>query len=183
MVTILVGSAAAGLLLKARHVQVCDARNGGQRTEARLINTSYPFNRCAILFSQNIVANFSIPNSDAMNIESLRDYCLSKPAATEGFPFGEDTLVFKVMEKIFLLVSLSSNPLQFNAKADPEKAIELREQFAAIIPGYHMNKKHWNTVIADGSLSNVLLKEIISDSYNLVVKSLPKKDRDALAHQ
>ena len=79
------------------------------------------------------------------------------------------------MEKIFLLVSLSSNPLQFNAKADPEKAIELREQFAAIIPGYHMNKKHWNTVIADGSLSNVLLKEIISDSYNLVVKSLPKK--------
>ena len=81
------------------------------------------------------------------------------------------------MEKIFLLVSLSSNPLQFNAKADPEKAIELREQFAAIIPGYHMNKKHWNTVIADGSLSNVLLKEIISDSYNLVVKSLPKRPR------
>ncbi len=118
-----------------------------------------------------------------MDIESLRDYCLSKPAATEGFPFGEDTLVFKVMEKIFLLVALDSSPLQFNAKADPEKAIDLREQYAAIKPGYHMNKKHWNTVITDGSLSNALLKEIITDSYDLVVRSLPKKDRDALSHK
>lgn len=115
-----------------------------------------------------------------MDIESLRDYCLSKPAVAEGFPFGEDTLVFKVMDKIFLLISLSSSPLQFNAKADPEKAIELREQYAAILPGYHMNKKHWNTVVADGSLPNALLKEMIDDSYNLIVQSLPKKQREAL---
>src|SRR6186997_2406006 len=102
-----------------------------------------------------------------MDIEWLREYCLLKPAVTEGFPFGEDVLVFKVMNKIFLLVPLSSSPLQFNAKADPEKAIELREQYAAVQPGYHMNKKHWNTVIADGSLSNALVKAMIDDSYDL----------------
>ena len=115
-----------------------------------------------------------------MNIETLREYCLAKKAITEGFPFGEDTLVFKVMNKIFLLVSLSSSPLQFNAKCDPDKAIELREQYDAVQPGYHMNKKHWNTVIADGSLSNALLKEMIDDSYDLIIESLPKKDREAL---
>ncbi|QEC68452.1 MmcQ/YjbR family DNA-binding protein [Panacibacter ginsenosidivorans] len=110
-----------------------------------------------------------------MDIETLREYCLAKKAATEGFPFGEDTLVFKVMNKIFLLVSLSSSPLQFNAKCDPDKAIELREQYYAVQPGYHMNKKHWNTIIMDGSLSNTLLKEMINNSYNLIVQSLPKK--------
>ena len=115
-----------------------------------------------------------------MNIETLREYCLSKKAVTEDFPFGEDTLVFRVLNKIFLLVSLSSNPLQFNAKCDPDKAIELREQYDTVQPGYHMNKKHWNTVIAGGSLSNALLKEMIDDSYNLIVESLPKKDREAL---
>ena len=87
-----------------------------------------------------------------MNVEALREYCLSKKASTEDFPFGEETLVFRVMNKIFLLVSLYSNPLQFNAKCDPEKAIELREEHDAIKPGYHMNKKHWNTVIIDGSI-------------------------------
>ena len=112
-----------------------------------------------------------------MNIETLREYCLSKKAAEEGFPFGEDTLVFKVKGKIFLLVSLGSNPLQFNAKCEPEKAIELREQYDAVQPGYHMNKKHWNTVIVDGRLSTGLLKEMIDDSYDLVVQSLPKKLR------
>lgn len=115
-----------------------------------------------------------------MDIETLREYCLAKKAVTEDFPFGEDTLVFRVMNKIFLLVSLSSNPLQFNAKCDPGKAIELREQYDAIIPGYHMNKQHWNTVIMDGRLSNTLITEIINDSYNLIVKSLSKKDREAL---
>lgn len=115
-----------------------------------------------------------------MNIETLREYCLSKKAVTEDFPFGEDTLVFRVMNKIFLLVSLSSSPLQFNAKCDPDKAIELREQHDAIIPGYHMNKKHWNTIIMDGSLSNALIKEMINDSYDLIVQSLPKKDREEL---
>ena len=115
-----------------------------------------------------------------MDVETLRSYCLSKKAVTEDFPFGEDTLVFRVMNKIFLLVSLSSSPLQFNAKCAPEKAIELREQYEAIIPGYHMNKKHWNTVILDGSLSTSLIKEIIDNSYELIVQSLPKKDKEAL---
>jgi len=115
-----------------------------------------------------------------MNVETLREYCLSKKSVTEGFPFGEDTLVFKVMDKIFLLISLSANPLQFNAKCDPEKAIELREEYNSVQPGYHMNKKHWNTVSVDGSLSTALLKEMIDDSYNLIVESLPKKIRDRL---
>lgn len=84
-----------------------------------------------------------------MNIETLREYCLLKKGVSEGFPFGETTLVFKVMNKIFLLVSLDASPLQFNAKCDPDKAIELREQYDAIKPGYHMNKKHWNTVVID----------------------------------
>src|SRR4051794_19435642 len=88
-----------------------------------------------------------------MNIETLREYCLLKKEASEGFPFGETTLVFKVLAKIFLLVSLDANPLQFNAKCNPSKAIELREQYDAVQPGYHMNKKHWNTVIIDGSIS------------------------------
>jgi predicted DNA-binding protein (MmcQ/YjbR family) len=115
-----------------------------------------------------------------MNIETLREYCLSKKDAEEGFPFGENTLVFKVKGKIFLLVSLGSSPLQFNAKCEPEKAIELREQYDAVQPGYHMNKKHWNTVIVDGRLSTALLKEMIDDSYNLIVQSLPKKIREEL---
>jgi predicted DNA-binding protein (MmcQ/YjbR family) len=113
-----------------------------------------------------------------MNIETLREYCLSKKSVTEGFPFGEETLVFKVMGKIFLIVPLNTSPLQFNAKCDPEKAIALREEYMAIQPGYHQNKKHWNTVTADGSLSAALLKEMIDDSYNLIVQSLPKKLRE-----
>jgi len=115
-----------------------------------------------------------------MNIETLREYCLSKKAVTEDFPFGETTLVFRVEGKIFLLVALDASPLQFNAKCDPEKAIELREAYDAIQPGYHMNKKHWNTVIIDGSVSTGLIKEMIDDSYSLVVKSLPKKIREEL---
>ena len=104
-----------------------------------------------------------------MDIEQLRDYILQKPSVTEGFPFGEDTLVFKVNNKIFLLVGLNSNPLQFNVKCNPDKAIELREEYPEnILPGYHMNKKHWNTIIVDGTISNKLLKEMIDDSYELV---------------
>ena len=115
-----------------------------------------------------------------MDVETLRDYCLSKKSVTEGFPFGETTLVFKVMEKIFLLVSLDANPLKFNAKCEPSKAIELREQYQAIQPGYHMNKKHWNTIVVDGTVPKKLLKEMIDDSYDLVVGSLPKKLREEL---
>ena len=105
-----------------------------------------------------------------MNIEELRDYAIAKPDTEEGFPFGESTLVFKVKGKIFLLVSLDAQPLQFNAKCDPETAMELREQYDSVRPGYHMNKKHWNTVIIDGSLSKKQLKEMIDHSYALVAK-------------
>lgn len=106
-----------------------------------------------------------------MNIEELRTYILEKPSVTEGFPFGEDTLVFKVSKKIFLLTGLNSSPLQFNVKCDPEKAIELREEYpGTVLPGYHMNKKHWNTIIVDGALSKKQLKEMIDHSYNLVSK-------------
>ena len=108
-----------------------------------------------------------------MNIEELRDYCLQKPGVTEGFPFGEDTLVFKVGEKIFLLTGLDSP--SFNAKCDPELAVELREQHDEVKPGFHMNKKHWNTVHTDGSLTNKQLRNMIDHSYELVFKSLPKK--------
>jgi predicted DNA-binding protein (MmcQ/YjbR family) len=104
-----------------------------------------------------------------MNIESIRDYILKKPSVTEGFPFGEDTLVFKVNEKIFLLAGLDSLPLQFNVKCDPDKAIELRDEYPeSVLPGYHMNKKHWNTIIVDGRLTARQIKEMIDDSYTLV---------------
>ena len=104
-----------------------------------------------------------------MNIETIREYILQKPSVTEGFPFGEDTLVFKVNDKIFFLAGLESSPLQFNVKCDPDKAIELREEYLeTVLPGFHMNKKHWNTIIVDGRLSAKQLKEMIDDSYNLV---------------
>jgi len=109
-----------------------------------------------------------------MNIEELRDYVLSLKNVSESFPFGQDTLVFKTNDKIFLLVSLSSSPLQFNVKCDPEKAIELREQFSCVLPGYHMNKKHWNTIIVDGTLSQSQLKNFIKDSYDLISKKSTK---------
>ncbi|MEO6884396.1 MAG: MmcQ/YjbR family DNA-binding protein [Bacteroidia bacterium] len=109
-----------------------------------------------------------------MNSEELRDYCLTKQEVTESFPFGSDTLVFKVCGKIFLLCSLSSNPLQFNVKSDPEKITELREQYDCVLPGYHMNKRHWNTIIIDGSVSKQQLQKWINESYRLIILSLPK---------
>lgn len=105
-----------------------------------------------------------------MNIESLRDYCLSKPGAEEALPFGPDTLVFKVNGKAFLLVGLDSEDLRFNVKCDPELALELREQYPCVLPGYHMNKKHWNTVVVDGSINDAQLREWIDHSYDLVSK-------------
>lgn len=104
-----------------------------------------------------------------MNVEEIRDYALSLAEANESFPFGNDTLVFKVLGKIFLLVSLSSEALQFNVKCDPEESVELREKYSCILPGYHMNKKHWNTIIVDGTLSANQLRKFISDSYTLVL--------------
>jgi len=113
-----------------------------------------------------------------MNIESLREYCLSKPGAEETLPFGPDTLVYKVNGKIFLLTGLDEETLSFNVKCDPDKAIELREEFSCVLPGYHMNKKHWNTIVVDGSVSSKQLKEWIDHSYEQVTKkSSPKKKR------
>jgi predicted DNA-binding protein (MmcQ/YjbR family) len=113
-----------------------------------------------------------------MNIEQLRDFCLSMKYTDESLPFGPDTLVFKVCGKMFLLCGLEYTTLQFNVKCDPDKAQELRERYSCVIPGYHMNKAHWNTVIADGSVSDKQLYEWITDSYNLIVASLPKKERE-----
>jgi predicted DNA-binding protein (MmcQ/YjbR family) len=115
-----------------------------------------------------------------MNIEELRDYCISKKGVEETLPFGPDTLVFKVLGKVFLLVGLDESPLQFNVKCDPEKAIELREKYSFVKPGYHMNKKHWNTIIVDGSAKEKLLIEFIDDSYDLVVKGLSKLEQKKL---
>jgi len=111
-----------------------------------------------------------------MNIEELREYCVSKPGVTEEFPFDETTLVFKVMGKMFALTNLEGD-WNLALKCDPERAIELREQFPAIQPGYHMSKVHWNTVMMDGSLSQKLILELIDHSYQLVVNKLPKNKK------
>jgi predicted DNA-binding protein (MmcQ/YjbR family) len=102
-----------------------------------------------------------------MNIETLREYCINKPQATEGFPFGEDTLVFKVKGKVFALANLDGD-LSINLKCDPDYAIELREKYPSVTPGYHMNKKHWNTVILDGSVPDKEVFAWIDQSYELV---------------
>lgn len=108
-----------------------------------------------------------------MNIEEFREYCMSKPGVTEEFPFGENTLVFKVMGKMFALTNLDGD-WSLNLKCDPERAIELREKFPAIQPGYHMNKVHWNTVMMDGSLNKKLILELMDHSYQLVADKIPK---------
>lgn len=114
-----------------------------------------------------------------MNIEELREYCISKAGVTESFPFDEETLVFKVMDKMFALTGLNRD-LFVNLKCDPDKAIQLRQEFSCVLPGYHMSKKHWNTVVIDGSVSVDLVKEWIDDSYNLIVSGLTKKKREEL---
>lgn len=114
-----------------------------------------------------------------MNIEDLRDFCLSFPSVEESFPFDESTIVFKVKGKVFCLTNIDNFEL-VNVKCNPEKALELREQFDAVIPGYHMNKKHWNSLLMDGSLSVDFIKEGITHSYELIVAALPKKLREDL---
>ncbi|MEX2345165.1 MAG: MmcQ/YjbR family DNA-binding protein [Balneolaceae bacterium] len=114
-----------------------------------------------------------------MNIEQYRNFCLSFPGTTEEFPFDENMLVFKVLGKMFSLCDVDEFS-SINLKCDPVKAIELRELHPEIKPGYHMNKKHWNTVVMDSNLPNDLIKEWITDSYNLVVAKLPKKERERL---
>ena len=113
-----------------------------------------------------------------MHIEAFRNYCLCKPGVTEEFPFDETTLVFKVCGKMFALTGLESPEFKVNLKCDPDRAIELRENYESITAGFHMNKKHWNTVLFDGSFSDGLFKELIDHSYSLVIKGLPKKIRD-----
>ena len=115
-----------------------------------------------------------------MNHEILHDYCLKKKGVTEEFPFDNDTLVYKVMGKIFLLTSIEHRPIQMNVKCDPELAIELRERYDAVYPGYHMNKKHWNSVEDDGSIPQKELYKMIDHSYDLVAGSLPKKLREEM---
>jgi predicted DNA-binding protein (MmcQ/YjbR family) len=112
-----------------------------------------------------------------MNPDTIRKYCLDKEQVTEGFPFGEEALVFKVGGKIFLIAALDSSPFQFNVKCDPELAQEYRENYPAVIPAWHMNKKHWNTLIMDGTIPAKLVKTMIDDSYRLVLASLPAKIR------
>jgi predicted DNA-binding protein (MmcQ/YjbR family) len=114
-----------------------------------------------------------------MNMEELREYCLQKPGAKESFPFGEETLVFKVGGKVFLIASLTEGN-QFNVKCDPERAIELRERYEEVQPGYHMNKRHWNTVRMDGALKAKEIREMIDHSYEIIVAGLPKKVREKL---
>lgn len=115
-----------------------------------------------------------------MNIEELKAFGLSKKGSEECFPFDEKTLVIKVMGKIFLIADIYSKPLEFNIKCCPEKAIELRETYPFVLPGYHMNKKHWNTVIYDNPVSKTLIKEWIDHSYSIVVEGLPKKQKQIL---
>lgn len=109
-----------------------------------------------------------------MNIEFYREYCIAKPGVTEHFPFDENTLVFKVMGKMFALADVEEF-VSVNLKCDPEEAVRLRELFEGIMPGYHMNKKHWNTVLTDGSVPDKKILELIDHSYDLIVDGLPKK--------
>ena len=111
-----------------------------------------------------------------MNIEEFRDYCLAKPGVTEEMPFGPDTLVFKVGGKIFALTDINTFA-SINLKCEPSKALQLREEYDAIKPGYHMNKKHWNTVQLDHTVPHTLLTELIDDSYNLVYVGLSKSEK------
>lgn len=116
-----------------------------------------------------------------MNVEDIRNFCLNKRGVSECFPFDNDTLVFKVLDKMFLLMSLEKHPVSINVKCIPEKAIQLREEYPLnVLPGYHMNKVHWNTVIIDDELSATLVKEFIDLSYELVSKSLPKSKQSML---
>ena len=108
-----------------------------------------------------------------MNIEEIREYCISKKAVTESFPFDETTLVFKVMNKMFCLLGLDD--LRISLKNDPEKNVQLRAEYPAIYEGYHLNKQHWNTIELNGTVPKTLLIEMIDESYEIILQSLPKK--------
>jgi predicted DNA-binding protein (MmcQ/YjbR family) len=115
-----------------------------------------------------------------MDLPDVIAHCLSLPGAEETTPFGPEALVYKVSGKMFAVTVPEDFPARINLKCDPERAIELRDEHKAIKPGWHMNKKHWNTVILDGSLPPKLIRELVEHSYQLVVDALPKKAREAL---
>ncbi len=115
-----------------------------------------------------------------MDLAEFREYCRKKNGATEGTPFGEDVLVFKVAGKMFALAALDEIPVTVNLKCDPDLALELRDRYEQVRPGYHMNKKHWNTVEIDSGISDTELRKMIDHSYDLVIKSLPKAARAKL---
>jgi len=115
-----------------------------------------------------------------MNIEELRDYCLHLKGAVEDFPFDEVTIVMKVQGKMFALIPLDADELSIALKCDPAKAVSLREQYESVKPGYHLNKKHWNTVYLGNDLPRSVLFEMIDESYSLVVSGLPRKSRTQL---
>ena len=118
-----------------------------------------------------------------MDLEQFREYCLSKVAATESMPFGEGVLVFKVVGKIFALAALDEISATVNLKCDPDMALALRDRYEQVQPGYHMNKKHWNTVEIDSGVPEAELRKMIEHSYDLVVRALPKAQRDQLARR
>jgi len=109
-----------------------------------------------------------------MDLEQFREYCLTKPGATEDIPFGPDVLVFKVSGKMFALAALDEVPTTVNLKCDPDLALDLRDRYEQVTPGYHMNKKHWNTVEIEVGIPDVELRKMIDHSYELVIKTLPK---------
>ena len=115
-----------------------------------------------------------------MDIEALRACCLEKKGVSESFPFDDEVLVFKVLDKIFAAVNINRKPWAVNLKCDPEKAIAYREKHPEITPGFHMNKKHWNTVQFDGALRDTLIKHLVNHSYELVVSKMTKKNRELL---
>ena len=122
----------------------------------------------------------SLHTKEIMNVEDISEYCLSKKGTSEDFPFDEETLVFKVMGKMFALIPLERIPFQINLKCDPELTIDLRERYEAVQPGFHMNKSHWNTILIDGSLRRDLILEWIDLSYDLVVSGLKKSEKEKL---
>jgi predicted DNA-binding protein (MmcQ/YjbR family) len=115
-----------------------------------------------------------------MDASELRRWCLLQPGAIEDFPFGPEASVFKVAGKMFALSMLDRTPLEVSVKCEPELAVGLRDSYRAIRPGYHLNKRHWNTITLDGSLPDQLVRDLIEDSYELVVSTLPKRLREPL---
>lgn len=126
----------------------------------------------------NFLVKITLEN--AIYIDEIREYCLTKPGVTEDFPFDDEVLAFRVIDKIFALVNVEKQPSFVNLKCDPERAVELRERYPSVKPGYHMNKRHWNSVYVDGGFSQEELRKWIDHSYELVVKNLKKADREKL---